>query len=1704
MKNMQKILGKLRESTKIETSYGSQSNKCKKLNNQHICVAFATGLTRKPLIFQPNADCSSTRQMARLGAFLHGRLAVPLVRACQVRALSFRGKFRIHQNMQTINGKNLGLVFLTAILFHINFQADAQPVRTLRPGTNSAYALLENPALTNSPGAIATIKEVLATTPAAMSVPVLSLTNHSESGTYWTMQSPVPLPNNFFPDLPVYLLDATNRTFLIDDRSVDYATLDAQIAAENATNGSEIRFTANDLIIDTNHLWLSVATNALPGSDLFNVVIHTTVTGNYYDVLTKTDLLLPLWTIETNVIGAPGDETPVTLAQNDRTNLFVWARDSIIPIYTQPLPQEVFSGDSVTFTVGAGGSGLFYQWTFDGTNIFGATGSSYTIDNVNPNNAGDYACIIHNADGSVTTQTATLTVDQGSGWPYDMSAVGQRQDYTFRSGVTYDITSPIQLFGKTTIEAGAIIKFDYNGFYPCLQIMGTLDCEGTPYNPAVLTTVDDDTFGLQEQDSTGSPQSVFTGAPYLDLTYAGNVSLSNMRFRYADMAVGAPYFSRVDVWDCQFVQCYASVVNEFGGMDGFHNVLFAGCYDAVAGDTNAYAIEMEQVTADVSNVWDSSVSPSSVHLTNSIIFGNIGSVSGYSAQNVTVGPNPTDLQTNGAGNYYLAASSSLRQAGTTNISSRLRTELQQKTTTPPIALPQLMNLAGDLTLLPQVGRYTNGLPDRGYYYDVVDYTVAFLTVSGSLTVEPGTVLGIRNEPNVSQGGYTSYGLDLRENSSFVSHGSPNRPNIITDVQNVQEQDEYGSSSLIVPDFMGASSDAAPSMDLRFCKLYASAGNFAVWGGDWEFVAYGDNLASEDSLVNWTMRDCEVHGGRISLGLPDINLDLTQYYGSGVVDWENNLFEDVNINLNPATWWYNGVVNFDESLTARNNMFKGANWVEIEPVPANAGNWTLTDNLFDGIDFQTDPAAPLDFDYNGYYPLPVSQELYNTLAYQLSLTAGDSTSLFSATNDLGGLHEVYLDYALPYGSGPFGKYYLTSITSLWQAGSRTASDADLSQYTTSTTESKDAASYPVNIGYHYVAATNSLPLDSDGDGIPDYTEVEHGTDPNNAMTDGTTPDAYNAAYDNVDLSGDGLVGRVKAALGMNPLDPSNPLQLNQVTLGGEPDVTTFEIPISYSTVTNIGTFHLMLNGAPAVFDNIAPAADGNTLLVWSAVYDPSQKTYDMQAQLALNSFGDDHAIMSGLGTLSPFYYDNDVQYFQSDGYFDDNGAYLDAQLPSSFAGQNVNYTVQIFDPSTSPETLIKGITNSTSNGMIQENWDLTYDDGVSVFTGASVDAVYTIDDNNTSGTLAPNIATAQKPHHRPMPRQNITETVGQHDGFDFTYMYTPSNGAMIHEFDSDNGGDDGAVWLGLQNVVDNLISPPTASNGGNSDYYTSGYNFYTSEGGNNHGNGTSEGFPGYIGSMDDLTNSGHGLFKDLTNGVTKNFFCYAHGNDGGMACYAPSNQSPSVSIRAYSNWGTGPGIGDMLLNYSANGNSTNGTPGLLSVHNPFRFVFMDGCDTASGWQWRSAFGIYPLYLASQSAARYKLGPQAYVGWAASFSGWFNETDDSDNSVALAEAYANTLNNFYEEWMLNIPLDQCIAVASRKNVLNTAPFPVPQNGKDYHFKGTATINGFPYDYDFTSTNNETSKIYISGHPGLTRSGLNQSADNDTHYTAPMNIQ
>jgi hypothetical protein len=80
-------------------------------------------------------------------------------------------------------------------------------------------------------------------------------------------------------------------------------------------------------------------------------------------------------------------------------------------ITTQPLSQTRPVGSSVTFTV-AVSSVTFptYQWRFNGTNVPGATETTYTIGYVQPNHAGNYSVAITNAVGYAISTNALLTV----------------------------------------------------------------------------------------------------------------------------------------------------------------------------------------------------------------------------------------------------------------------------------------------------------------------------------------------------------------------------------------------------------------------------------------------------------------------------------------------------------------------------------------------------------------------------------------------------------------------------------------------------------------------------------------------------------------------------------------------------------------------------------------------------------------------------------------------------------------------------------------------------------------------------------------------------------------------------------------------------------------------------------------------------------------------------------------------------------------------------------------------------------------------------------------------------------------------------------------------------------------------------------------------------------------------------------------------
>ena len=79
-------------------------------------------------------------------------------------------------------------------------------------------------------------------------------------------------------------------------------------------------------------------------------------------------------------------------------------------ITTQPTAVAVCSGESATFTVGATGAGLTYQWRKGGTNITNATAATYTISNATLADAASYDVVVTGTCGNATSAAAVLEI----------------------------------------------------------------------------------------------------------------------------------------------------------------------------------------------------------------------------------------------------------------------------------------------------------------------------------------------------------------------------------------------------------------------------------------------------------------------------------------------------------------------------------------------------------------------------------------------------------------------------------------------------------------------------------------------------------------------------------------------------------------------------------------------------------------------------------------------------------------------------------------------------------------------------------------------------------------------------------------------------------------------------------------------------------------------------------------------------------------------------------------------------------------------------------------------------------------------------------------------------------------------------------------------------------------------------------------------
>jgi uncharacterized lipoprotein YddW (UPF0748 family) len=151
---------------------------------------------------------------------------------------------------------------------------------------------------------------------------------------------------------------------------------------------------------------LDYATVTLTGPA--NRTLRTDATGFYGAV----DLPPGAYTLNVSFAGYTGASSNATVSVGAVTTRDFNLNQTAVPtIVQQPQSQSVLLGNDATFTVIATGNPApSYQWRFSGTNIAGATASSYTRANVNATHTGNYSVVVSNSLGSVTSSNAALTI----------------------------------------------------------------------------------------------------------------------------------------------------------------------------------------------------------------------------------------------------------------------------------------------------------------------------------------------------------------------------------------------------------------------------------------------------------------------------------------------------------------------------------------------------------------------------------------------------------------------------------------------------------------------------------------------------------------------------------------------------------------------------------------------------------------------------------------------------------------------------------------------------------------------------------------------------------------------------------------------------------------------------------------------------------------------------------------------------------------------------------------------------------------------------------------------------------------------------------------------------------------------------------------------------------------------------------------------
>ena len=610
-------------------------------------------------------------------------------------------------------------------------------------------------------------------------------------------------------------------------------------------------------------------------------------------------------------------------------------------------------------------------------------------------------------------------------------------NYTFRADTTYYISGGVTLYGTNTFEGGAVLKFAATGIVKSAPTASII-WKGSIYRPVIFTAKDDNSVGDVISGSTGSPSGHYYGEPMWYLTIAGTppLNLTGLHVSYANIGIES-LGEEATISDAQFIGCETSIYLNEPTTLLVRNALFSGV--RIVFQTYDSSIDAQNVTVSDSLYLTSGSGGSSLTLSNSILSG------------VSYLTNAGVVTMNGSHNGFYG--NSFADFGTTTIDSTI--------------YPFQTVGDGGCYLTSGCGFYNAGTTniDPTLLTNLATMTVYPPVVYSHVSISTPTILSPQAERDnsglpslgyhyapidyivdelavtnttltVSEGtvlaDYNEPGIMLENGATIASIGAATAPNWFVRYSTVQEGTNALGGTNISSEMSICATNGTANGTFQFSK-------FSVPAGD-GYHLYDNGSSIFGSLV---LQDCELYGG--------MN-DFSGGSSTASAALLNNLFQRSSI--------YASNTSASVTLTLTNNLFWGTTATISQP---SGGIWSAFNNDFDSTIITN---STLTNGYNAYL---------------------NCTNFLVPTNTT----DIFSNASLAYQSSWFGNFYQPTNSPLILKGSTTANLLGLYHFTTQTNQTIEGDSI-VDIGYHYVATDQyGNPLDTNGDGIPDYIEDANG-------------------------------------------------------------------------------------------------------------------------------------------------------------------------------------------------------------------------------------------------------------------------------------------------------------------------------------------------------------------------------------------------------------------------------------------------------------------------------------------------------------------------------------------------------------------------------------------------------------------------------------